>query len=103
MPVTNKPVVNTDLGLASPEMNLSAFPNPSDGSSTIRYSVDAPSQVKIVVYDIQGKVIDVLADEKQEAGVYAIQWNNSGMAKGTYIVTASKNGMAKQVIKVVKN
>ena len=55
------------------------------------------------MHDIQGKVIDVLADEKQEAGVYAIQWNNSGMAKGTYIVTASKNGMAKQVIKVVKN
>lgn len=100
---TDKPVVNNDLGLSSPEMNLAAFPNPSDGISTIKYSVDSPSQIKIAVFDMQGKLIDVLADEKQEAGVYTIQWNNSDMAKGTYIVTAKKNGVTKQVIKIVKN
>jgi hypothetical protein len=92
-----------DLGLAAPEINLSAYPNPSDGSSTIRYSVDAPSQVKIIVYDIQGKLVKVLADKKHDAGVYTTQWNNSGLAQGTYIVTAVKNGVAKQVIKVIKN
>jgi hypothetical protein len=92
-----------DLGLASPEMNLAAYPNPSDGSSTIKYSVDAPSQVKIVVYDINGRLVKVLADKKQEAGVYTLPWNNSELAQGTYVVTALKNGVAKQVIKVVKN
>ena len=93
----------TVLGLASPEMNLTAFPNPSDGNSTIKYSVDVPSQVKIVVYDMQGKLVKMLADKKQDAGVYTLQWNNSELANGTYIVTALKNGVAKQVIKVVKN
>jgi hypothetical protein len=92
-----------DLGLASPEMNLAAYPNPSDGSSTIKYSVDAPSQVKIVVYDINGRLVKVLADKKQEAGVYTLPWNNSELAQGTYVVTALKNGVAKQVIKIVKN
>ncbi|TAL42171.1 MAG: DUF4331 domain-containing protein [Chitinophagaceae bacterium] len=91
------------LGLAAPEMNLSSYPNPSNGSSTIKYSVDAPSQVKIVVYDIQGKLLKILADKKHEAGVYTVQWNNDNTAKGTYIVTAVKNNAVKQSIKVVKN
>jgi hypothetical protein len=103
IPVTNKPVVNTDLGLSSPEMNLSAYPNPSDGNSTIKYSVDVPSQVKIVVYDLQGKLITTLVDKKHQAGVHSLEWNNSGLAKGTYVVSAVKNGVAKQVLKVVKN
>jgi hypothetical protein len=101
IPSAKKPVA--ELGLASPEMNLSAFPNPSDGSSTIKYSVDAPSHIKIVVYDINGRLVKVLADKKQEAGVYTMQWSNSDLAQGTYVVTALKNGVAKQVIKVVKN
>lgn len=92
-----------DLGLSSKEINMSAYPNPTDGSSTIKYSVDVPSNIKIVVYDMQGKMIKVLADKKQDAGVYTMQWDNSGLAKGVYVVSAFKNGMTKQVIKVVKN
>ena len=91
------------LGLASPEMNLMAYPNPTNTSSTIRYSVDAASQVKIVVYDMQGSVIKVLADKKHDAGVYTLKWNNSNLASGTYIVTAIKNNGTKQTIKVIKN
>ena len=103
IPVTNKPVANTDLGLASPEMNLSAFPNPSDGSSTIKYSVDSPAQVKIIVYDMQGKQIKTLVDKKHDAGFYTVEWNNAGLAKGTYVVSAVKNSAVKQVVKIVKN
>jgi len=102
-PANSKPVIQPDLKLASPEMNLQAYPNPSVGSSIIRYSVDALSQVRIVVYDMQGKRIDILVDDKQEPGVYSVEWNNSELAKGVYIIKATKDGVAKQVIKVVKN
>ncbi len=94
---------STDLGLSAPEINISASPNPSDGSSMLKYSVDAPSQIKIVVYDLQGKMIQVLSDKKQEAGVYTIKWDNSRLAKGTYVVAALKNGTNKQTIKIVRN
>ncbi len=101
VPAIKAPVI--DLGLSSKEINLSAYPNPSDGNSTIKYSVDASANVKIVVYDMQGKMIQVLSDKKQEPGVYTLTWNNSGLAKGVYAVTASKNGVTKQVIKIVRN
>jgi len=94
---------NSTLGLAAPEMNLAAYPNPGNGNSTIKYSVDATSQIKITVMDMQGKLIKVLSDKKQEAGVYNVQWDNGSLTAGTYLVIASKNGVVKQTIKVVKN
>lgn len=91
------------LGLSAPEMNLTAYPNPGSGNNTIKYSVDAPSQVKIVVYDLQGKLVKVLADKKHDAGVYTVQFDNTKMSNGTYVVTAIKNNAVKQTIKIVKN
>jgi Domain of unknown function (DUF4331)/Secretion system C-terminal sorting domain len=98
-----KKAPSTSLGLASPEMNLSTYPNPGSNNNTIRYSVNVPSQVKIVVYDMQGKLIKVLADKNQEAGVYNVQWDMSKLSSGTYVVTAVKDGNVKQTLKVVKN
>src|SRR5262249_30448306 len=53
-----------DLGMSSPEINLVSFPNPVKNTTSIKYSVDAPSQIKIVAYDMQGKLIKVLVDRK---------------------------------------
>ena len=98
-----KKAPTTSLGLASPEMNLSTYPNPGTNNNTIKYSVNVPSQVKIVVYDMQGRLVKVLADQNQEAGVYNVQWDMSKLSSGTYLVTAVKDGNVKQTIKVVKN
>ena len=98
---TSKPV--TALGLASPEMNISTYPNPGTNSNTIRYSVDAPSQIAIAVYDMQGKMVKMLANKTHEAGVYNVQWDMSKLSAGIYVITATKNGDTKQSIKVVKN
>ncbi len=91
------------MGLAAPEMSLLSYPNPGNGSNTIRYSVDVPSQVKIVVYDMQGKLVKVLADKKHDAGVFTVQWDMNATAEGTYLVTAVKNNVLKQTIKVIKH
>jgi hypothetical protein len=98
-----KKAPSTNLGLASPEMNLSTYPNPGSNNNTIRYSVNVPSQVKIVVYDMQGKLVKVLADKDHEAGVYNVQWDMSKLSSGTYVVTAVKDGNVKQTLKIVKN
>ena len=102
MPAVNR-AANTKLNMAAPEMNLAAFPNPSGGNSTIKYSVAVSSHVSIVVYDLQGKKIDVLLNKNQDAGVYTLNWNNKGLAKGTYIVSALKNGMTKESVKIIKD
>ena len=82
---------------------MSTYPNPGNNNNTIKYSVNVPSQVKIVVYDMQGKLVKVLADKNHEAGVYSVQWDMSKLSSGIYVVSAVKDGEVKQTIKVVKN
>jgi len=91
------------LGFSSPEIFLKSSPNPARGKTSIDYRVDAASQIKIIAYDIQGKLIKVLVDEKQDAGVHSADFDLSGLAQGTYLIAAIKNGMVKQTIRVVKN
>jgi hypothetical protein len=92
-----------ELGMSSPEMNLRSFPNPVKNITSVKYSVDAPSQVKIVAFDMQGKPIKVLVDKKHEQGTFETNFDLSNLAQGTYLIAAIKNGQVKQTIKVVKN
>ena len=92
-----------DLGMSSPEMNLRSFPNPVKNITSIKYSVDATSQVKIAAFDMQGKLIKILVDKKQEHGTFETNFDLSNLAQGTYLIAAFKNGQVKQTIKVVKN
>lgn len=91
------------LGMSSPEMNLNSFPNPVKNITTIKYSVDVASQVKIAAYDMQGKLVRLLVNQSQEAGTYNVDFDLGTLAQGTYLVAAVKNGEVKQTIKVVKN
>ncbi len=93
----------SELGLAAPEVFLSAYPNPASGINTVKYRLDAASHVKLVVYDAQGKVVKILVDRRLDKGIHTVQWNTSGLAKGSYLVTATKNGNMKQTINMVKN
>ena len=55
------------------------------------------------MYDAQGKVLQVLVDKKQEPGIYTVQANVKGLANGSYVILASKNGDVKQSINLIKN
>jgi hypothetical protein len=92
-----------ELGMTSPEMNLRSFPNPVKNITSIKYSVDATSQVKIAAFDIQGKLIKVLIDKKHEQGTFETNFDLSNLEQGTYLIAAFKDGQVKQTIKVVKN
>jgi hypothetical protein len=91
------------LGLSSPEIFMRSMPNPVKGKTSIDYSVDAASQIKIIAYDMQGKMIKVLVDRKHDAGTYSTDFDLSDLTQGTYLVAAVKNGMVKQTIKIVRN
>ncbi|MDQ3846475.1 MAG: DUF4331 family protein [Bacteroidota bacterium] len=95
----NAPASN--LGLATPEMMM-VTQNPVVDNNTVRYHVASPSHVKITVYDLLGRPVKVLVDKRQDAGTFTVQWNTTGLSKGTYLITATKNGEVARTIQVVK-
>ncbi len=61
------------------------YPNPFNPKTNIKYSVKREtSNVKLIVYDIQGRVVTVLVNQKQNAGTYEIDFSGNGYASGVY-------------------
>ena len=60
------------------------YPNPFNPSTSIRFDVANSVDVKLVVYDILGKVAAVLVNQKLSAGTYNISYSNQDLSSGIY-------------------
>src|SRR4030095_16448044 len=60
------------------------YPNPFNPSTGIKYQIAKESFVKITVYDILGKNVATLVNEKKSAGFYNVEFNASNYASGLY-------------------
>ncbi|MEJ2104065.1 MAG: T9SS type A sorting domain-containing protein [Ignavibacteriaceae bacterium] len=68
--------------------NLSQnYPNPFNPTTKINYSVSEPSNVRIAVYDVLGREIEILAEGFKPAGNYELTFNAENLPSGLYIYT----------------
>lgn len=72
-------------------MTLEVVPNPLGGSGQVRYALPASGHVRLALYDISGRLVQLLAEEQQKAGSHALRWNGtakdgSSLANGVYIL-----------------
>ncbi len=51
------------------------YPNPFNPSTVINYSLPAPSEVNLSIYNILGQKVVTLIDSHQPAGYHSISWN----------------------------
>lgn len=76
------------------------YPNPFNPETVISYSILGNSFVMLKVYDINGKDIATLVNEKQNAGSYSVIFNGANYSSGIYYYTLSA-GDFKQARKMV--
>ncbi|MFZ4592180.1 MAG: T9SS type A sorting domain-containing protein [Ignavibacteria bacterium] len=60
------------------------YPNPFNPSTTIIFSLSEASLVKINVYDVTGREVEVLVNERLQSGTYRTHWNGSVNPSGVY-------------------
>lgn len=60
------------------------YPNPFNPETKIRFQVASSEFVNLTVYDLLGKEIAALVNEKLSPGNYEVEWNASGYPGGTY-------------------
>ena len=60
-----------------------AAPNPSDGSTSICFSIPRTCEVELALYDIKGRKVATLAEGTHQPGEYAA--TASGLSSGVYI------------------
>jgi len=59
-------------------------PNPFNATTKISFSLAAPSEVRLTIYDVLGREVNTLALGAQGAGVHEITYTATGLASGIY-------------------
>ena len=52
----------------------------------VSYDVPSISNVNISIYNMNGQIVDVLANKIHEPGKYSIVWDAQGYTSGVYIM-----------------
>ena len=69
------------------------YPNPFSTNTKIKYSVSKSSKVLLKVFDIHGKVIDILVNDEKPAGTYEVTWHAGNLPGGVYFYQLNSGGL----------
>ena len=102
-------VDTTGLGIEPGGLNLPAryalyqnYPNPFNPNTTLRFDLPVVSDVQIVIYDLLGREVARLVDQRLQAGSHLLLWdgcdhNGSEMPSGMYILSMVTPEYAKSI------
>ncbi len=79
---------------------LSAYPNPFNPVTNVKYALPDEAEVSITVYDMTGRMVSELVNEVQPQGYHHIAWNASEQASGIYFIRVTV-GSETQIQKVM--
>lgn len=77
-------VDNDEFGVYTYSLDQN-YPNPFNPSTKIKYSLERESDVNITVYDVMGREVADLLNERKPAGVYEVDFDASQLSSGVYI------------------
>ncbi len=78
------PIVEVDAGLPKTFALEQNYPNPFNPTTVIAYQLPTASDVSLKVYDVLGKEVMTLVNERQDAGLYNYALNAANLASGVY-------------------
>lgn len=78
------------------------YPNPFNPRTVISYQLKSSADVKLDIYNLRGTVVKGLIHQKQNAGVYRVQWNGKNQAgisvpSGTYIARLKVDSYSRSI------
>ena len=79
------------------------YPNPFNPSTSIRFSLPESQELSLVLYDMLGRQVDILASGKHAAGEHTYQFDASGLASGVYVYQLiTKDGVLSKKMTLIK-
>jgi hypothetical protein len=78
------------------------YPNPFNPSTRIQYAVPSEGLVSIKVYDIFGREVAALVNEKRQRGYYEVEWTARTLSSGVYYYRLVVQGAEGQVRRELK-
>ncbi|MFA8342906.1 MAG: T9SS type A sorting domain-containing protein, partial [Rhodothermaceae bacterium] len=85
-----------------PENDISSYPNPFNPSTKISYSLKKKTNVKIVVYNVLGQIVDTLENGIKDQGKHIVLFDGSRLSSGVYYCSIQSEEYSK-TIKLILN
>jgi|GEM_PF-3934183 len=76
---------NVEVLRGSKGMVFQNYPNPFTTITTIRYEMREAGNLKIAIYNMDGLLVKMLANQTQAKGSYTLNWDSGNLPAGTYI------------------
>ncbi|MEO8209902.1 MAG: FG-GAP-like repeat-containing protein [bacterium] len=70
------------------------YPNPFNPTTKIKFELPNSSFIKLSVFDVTGKEIALLVNEKLNSGIYEYSWNAANLSSGIYFYKLSSESFA---------
>ena len=81
----------------------SPYPNPFNPTTLIDLSIGQMEHINATIYNIHGQVVEVICNEKIEAGKHQFEWNAKNHSSGLYFLRVqSKSQSATQKLILIK-
>lgn len=81
------------FAVAMPRPSLVVSPNPCGGRAVISYDLPRAGRALLKVYNMNGQLVETLADGRQEEGKHRIEWRTTGgISNGMYFIRAEIGG-----------
>jgi hypothetical protein len=76
------------------------WPNPFSEMIHISYLVEVPGRIQVAVYDLQGRLVEVLVDGDQMPGEYRATWHGTAYSPGMYfcVIRSGENVVTQKLI-----
>jgi hypothetical protein len=68
------------------------YPNPFNNTSNLKFEIANLNDVKVLVYDITGRLIQTLVNEELQPGSYEVTFDGTGLNSGVYFYQLTAGG-----------
>ncbi|MFO7613967.1 MAG: T9SS type A sorting domain-containing protein [Bacteroidales bacterium] len=82
-----------DISRKTITLNIQIYPNPTNGVSSFGFRVPGIEHVTLKIYDIHGRQVANVLDEKLPAGEHVVRYDMSGLPAGVYVVGLRAKGI----------
>ena len=72
------------------------YPNPAHGLTGIAYAIPVADQVSLRLYDLQGREVRTLVNQRQTPGRYRVDFSTRGLSTGVYFYRLTVGSMTQQ-------
>lgn len=77
--------VGIQINQSSPEFSLKQnYPNPFNSTTSLKYTLHQPSNVRLAVYNLVGELVSLLVNEYQSVGEHSTTFEGNNLPSGVY-------------------